>query len=404
MSQIPFAAVQNYLKQRLAPNIQDQYAKETPFLANLKKNVGIEKVNDKFLITVVKSMHSGVAAVGRGETLPTGYAPTARVEIAPKYIFTGFSVEDQDLEMARGSELSLANLMTINEEQMRAALAKQLNRMFLQNGSTNGKVGTANGAGVTSTSLTLAASTPNSDIPATKYFSPGMMIKIGSSGTAVEIASVDSDTAVTLKNARSWSNADNIFIVGPDGTASVEPDGLLAAIGSATNTFQTIDRSTNPFWKPTIFSTATIYDVDRELEKKLQDLVLQANEYGKVNALFMNRSAYNRLAADIQSLKRIVNTTDLKGGFKGLAFSGPGYDIAAVLDYDTPDGVIYGVDFDAFTLAELAPIQWLDLDGSGNVLRLQGKPTWEGFLKYYVNLGLRRSRGNFTLSAGTFTV
>jgi len=47
-------------------------------LSNVEKNVGVEKVNQNFLITVIKSMHSGVAAVDKGETLPTGEAGTTR--------------------------------------------------------------------------------------------------------------------------------------------------------------------------------------------------------------------------------------------------------------------------------------------------------------------------------------
>jgi len=400
---IPVAQIQNYLKQILAPNIEDQYAKETPLLANLKKNVGVEKINDKFLITVVKSMHSGTAAVGKTDTLPTGYAATGRLEISPKYLFTGFSVADADLETARSSEQALANLMTLNEEQMRTAHAKQMNRMFLQNGATNGLITTANGGGTNSTALVVNSSTPNADIAGTKYFAPGMFLKIGS-GSAVEISSVDSDTGVTLAAARTWANADSVYIVGPDGTTGVEPDGLLAAIGLTTNTFQTVNRSTNPWWKPNVFASATTYDAARELEQKLQKMLMQSDEYGKVSAMFMNISPYNRLVADAQSLQRIVNSVELTGGFSGLEFAAAGRKVAAVLEYDVPDGTIYGVDFKAFTLAQLSPLKWLEYDGSGTILRLSGKAIWEGFLKEYVNLGLRRARGNFALTNGTFTV
>lgn len=401
MTSIAFSTIQQYLKQKLSPRIEDQYAKETAFLANIEKNAGVEQVNENFKITVVKSMHSGVAAVGKGETLPTGQAGTTRLTIEPKFIFGGFSINDQDLEMARKSEDSLANILTANESQMRVAIAKQLNRMFLQNG--DGAITTANGSGSSSTALVVNNSTPNADIPGTKYLAEGMYIKIGS-GAAVQITSVDSDTGITLAAARSWSNSDKVYIVGPDGSTGQEPDGLKNAIGTNNNTFQGINRSTNPWWIPQIFSSAYTYDVARELENKINDMILRANEYGKIKAVFMNRSPYRRYVADLQSIQRIVNSVDLKGGFSGLEISGPGYKIAAVLDYDVADGDIAGVDFDTFTRAQLAPLQWLELDGSGNILRQQGKAVWEGFLKNYVNLGLRKSRGNFYISNGTFTV
>lgn len=403
MASIPFSAVQNYLKQILSPRIEEQYAKETPFLANLQKNVGVERINNKFLITVVKSMHSGVAAVEKGATLPTGYAATAQVEIDPSYVFVGFSVDDQDLEMARESDKALANLMTINESQMRTALAKQLNRMFFQNGSTNGLVATASASASSSTTLTINNSSPNGDITGTKYFAPGMYVVVGT-GAAVQISSVDSDNQVTLAAARSWSASDNIYIVGPDGTTGQEPTGLVNALAS-TGTFQTIARSANPWWTPTKFTTATTFaSASRALEYKLTNLAMKAREYGKIGALFGNFSAVQNYAEGLQSTQRTVNSVDLKGGFKGLAFAGPGYDVPFVTDWDCPDGYVFGVDFSSLTLAQLAPIKWLELDGSGNILRLQGKATWEGFLKYYVQLGLRRAKGNFVLSNGTFTL
>ncbi len=401
MASIAFATIQQYLKQKLSPRIEDQYAKETAFLANIEKNVGVEQVNENFKITVIKSMHSGVAAVGKGETLPTGEAATTRLTIAPKYLFAGFSINDQDLEMARKSEDSLANILTANESQMRISIAKQLNRMFLQNGT--GAITTANGSGSSSTALVVNNSTPNADIPGTKYLAAGMYIKIGSAA-AVQITSVDSDTGITLAAARSWSNADAVYIVGPDGSTGQEPDGLKNAIGTSDNEFQGIARASNPWWIPHIFGDATTYDTARELENKITDMLLKANEYGKVKAVFMNRSPYRRLVADLQSIQRIVNSVELKGGFSGLEIAGPGYKVAAVLDYDVADGELYGVDFDAFTRAQLAPLQWLELNGSGDVLRLQGKAVWEGFLKHYVNLGLRKAKGNFAIKAGTFTI
>jgi hypothetical protein len=397
---IPLSAVTNYLKQKLAPNIQDQYAKTTPFLANVKKNIGVEIANNQFIITVIQSIHSGVAAIGRGETLPTGYAATNRVTIAPKFLFVGFSVEDQDLQMARSNDLALANLMTINEDQMRTAYAKQLNRMFLDG---RGVIATANGAGSGSTTVNVNASTPNGDFIPTKYLAPGMYVKIGS-GAAVQVASVVSTTQFTIQAARSWSSSDNIVIVGPDGSTGQEPDGgLFNALATTNNTFQGIDRTANSWWIPQTFTTATDYTTtSRKLEFQLEDLILQCNEYGKVNSMFMNRKAYKRLANDLQSIQRIVGSVELEGGFKGLAFAGPGYDVAAVMDYDVPDGVIYGVDFSSFTQVQLAPLDWLELDGTGNILRLQGKATWEGFLRSYINLGLRQAKSNFALTGGTF--
>ncbi len=403
MASIPFAAVQNYLKQVLSPRIEDQYAKETALLANLKKNVGVEKINNQFLITVVTGMHSGVAAVGKGDTLPSGYAATKQLTITPAYVFVGFSVDDQDLEMARGSELSLANLMTINESQMRTALAKQLNRMFFQNGTTNGVIATASGSGSSATALVLNNSTPNGDIAGSKYMVPGQYVIVGTGTTVNQISAVNSDTSVTLASAQSWNNGDSIYLVGPTGTESVEPTGLVGAL-SPTGTFQGIARSANAWWIPTNFTTTTTYaSASRALEFKLTNLAQKAREYGKLSAMFGNVSAVENYAEGLQNIQRVVDSAPLEGGFEGLAFKGPGYKIPFVTDWDCADGYVFGVDFSSLTIAELAPIKWLELDGSGNILRLQGKATWEGFLKYYVQLGLRRAKGNFILSNGTFS-
>ncbi|MEO0225054.1 MAG: hypothetical protein ABIL76_08205, partial [candidate division WOR-3 bacterium] len=189
--------VQKYLKEVLAPNVEAQYSKETPFLAMLPKNAGVEKdVNGRFYIVVRKYRSGGVAAVGEGENLPSGPLTPEKLSLNPKWIFAGFQVTDQVLEAMKGNIRAIANYMVEAEESVRDAIAKLENRAFLQNG--DGTVGKAASDGTNSTTLTLAVSSPNGDIsePALHYLAPGMTIKIGT-GSPVQVVDITDGVTVT---------------------------------------------------------------------------------------------------------------------------------------------------------------------------------------------------------------
>lgn len=398
--------VQKYLKEVLAPNVEAQYSKETPFLAMLPKNAGVEKdVNGRFYIVVRKYRSGGVAAVGEGENLPSGSLTPEKLSLSPKWIFAGFQVTDQVLEAMKGNIRAIANYMVEAEESVRDAIAKLENRAFLQNG--DGTVGKAASDGTNSTTLTLAVSSPNGDIsePALHYLAPGMTIKIGT-GSPVQVVDITDGVTVTLAAQRTWAANDPVKIVGPDGSVGVEPDGLFSLIATTNNTVQGIDRTTNAWFVPHVYSTATTYNTDRQLEMRIEEMLLRAAPYGNFKnfAIFVNRSAYKRLAKDIMSIQRVVNEVELTGGFSALNFAVRGKNIPVIYDWDVPDGVVYGVNFDALTLAELAPLQWLQFDSQGNILRLSGKAVYEGYLKHYVNLGLRNAKSHFAITNGIFTV
>lgn len=400
------SVIQKYLKEVLAPNVEAQYSKETPFLAMLPKNAGVEKdVNGRFYIIARKYRMGGVAAVGENENLPSGDLSPEKLSLNAKWIYGGFRVTDQVLEAMKSGVRAIATYMSEAEDSLRDALAKLENRCFLQNG--DGTVATTAAAGTSTTTLVLAASTPNGDIndPAIQYFAPGMTIKIGTNAP-VQVVNVVDGVTLTISTAQTWSSGASVKIVGPDGTTGVEPDGLLDLIAKTNNTVQGIDRTTNAWFVPHVFSTATTYNTDRQLERKVVEMLLKATPYGtfKNFAIFVNRSAYARLAKDIQAVQRVVNEVELPLGFSALNFAVRGKNIPVIYDWDVPDGVVYGVNFDGLTLAELAPLTWLQFDAQGNILRLSGKATYEGYLKHYVNLGLRNAKSHFAITNGTFVV
>jgi hypothetical protein len=75
-----------------------------------------------------------------------------------------------------------------------------------------------------------------------------------------------------------------------------------------------------------------------------------------------------------------------------------------MLDFDTWDGYVQFVDFDALTIAEMsAPFVWLEADAHGGILKRSSsnRTIWEGTLKYYYNLVGKKFKSMGRLRAKT---
>jgi hypothetical protein len=105
----------------------------------------------------------------------------------------------------------------------------------------------------------------------------------------------------------------------------------------------------------------------------------------------MNQTLYRKYGVLLTALKKTADLKEvLSGGWKGLDFMGG--DASVMLDYDCPDGHVYDIDPKAFTIAQLAPINWLDR-GDG-ILRRVDYATWQGVLKWYGNFCVKNVRAN----------
>lgn len=368
------------LKKVIAPAIQRQLFKETVLLDKIKKNSGIIRMpNNTFYIPMQVGHHSGIYSVAEGAQILKGEAKYAQPYVSAKYTFGSFEITDQAIEAANDSMAAVATIVNENTMSLKTALRKELNRII--HGDGTGTLTLANGAGVGSTTLI---------VDSTEHLREGGQIVVGAGGTRT-IATVDSETQVTLTAVATWADNAVITRAGAD-----EGMGLKGAIddGDYVATIQNITRASNPY--------AVSYTDDTSEQLNENDLItawLKAKKYGNPKVLLMNEVLFQRYGSLLTSLKRSADLKEvLSGGWKGLDFMGG--DGAVMLDYDTPNGFVQVVDFDALTIGEMTPVSWLDR-GAGALTKVPDYAKWEGTMRYYWNLIVKNFRANSRLSNKT---
>jgi len=397
---ITISDISNILQKIIAPRIEEQLPTETIWYDMLSRNSGVTPMaNNTFYITLRTARHSGIAAVTEGAKLTSGKPSWSQANVPAKYVFGTFDISDQAIESAKGDPGALANILVEQSAALRTDFARDLNRMFFFDGS--GVLAKTAASASSSTTLTLvnwaglAYNAANAAIMPTKWLAPGMNIRIGS--VSATIASVDSDSQVTLTAAKSWNAGDAVTKADGDGNATDEPMGARGIVddGTVVATLQGISRSTNPWWKAYVDSASAAL-----AESDIVNAYLKAKEYGNPRFIFMNYLLFKKYGTLLTSYKKTVDTKEvLTGGWYGVDFAAGAGKVAVVLDYDCPDQEVHIIDPDSLTLAQLTPLTWLDR-GDG-ILRRVDYATWQGVLRWYGNLVVKCVKANAKMTNKT---
>ena len=95
--------------------------------------------------------------------------------------------------------------------------------------------------------------------------------------------------------------------------------------------------------------------------------------------------------------KRVIDNMELNGGFRAISYNG----IPIVADRFCPEGTMYLLNTDDFTLHQLCDWQWL-ADDDGKVLKqVPGKPVYTATLVKYADLICARPNGQGVLTGIT---
>ena len=384
--------ISNILKKVIAPAIEDVLPKKTIFYDMLQKNRGVTPMgNNTFYITMRTGRHSGIAAIAEGATLPSGKPAYSQASVSAKYVFGTFDITDQVLESAKNNVGALVNYMTQQTQDLKDDFAKELNRCFFGRGDEIIAYANAN---ATSTTLTLKPfASVNTDISGTEYLAAGQKILVGAD--TATIASVDSDTQVTLASAITYATNDAIKKADGDGASADEPMGIDGIIddGTLAPTLQGITRASSPWYNSYVERTAEALSLT-----KMETAYAKALKYGSPKIVLMNTTLWKKYGNLLESYKRTANMKEiLSAGWAGLEFMGG--QATVVMDTDCPDGKVYFIDPTSISIAQLTPISWVDR-GDG-VLRRVDYAAWQGVLRWYGNLAAINPRANSKLEAKT---
>jgi len=381
MANANLTTIDPILTKIIHPVLQRLMAKKVIFLDKIKKNVRTTIANNTIYISAAHQYHSGFYFVAEGTQPKVGRGAYIQPSAPMKYGFMTYGFTDQALTLAaKQGKQAIAGTFDAEFETGLITARKHMNRIF--HGVGDGKLCLANGLGSSSTALTVdGCPSVGGQGRHTKFLAPGQHINIGTA--EAEISTVDSNTAVTLVAAKTWSDNDVVTLLN-----DAEPMGIAGHIDDGDNvaTYQGLSRTTYPILKAQVDDT-----VEALTEADMIAVVLKALEFGDgPDVGLCNQDLWQKYGALLLSLKRSVDMKDLIGGWKGLSLNVGSKEISIICDYDTWDGYVQFPRFAGFTIAEASDMwEWMaGYDGKGDVLRRSpdGRTDWEGTQKWYMNL------------------
>ena len=385
--------------------IHEQIYQENILMNNILRNVahtqGVASAassstiggGGKFL-TVHYGRNVGSAAGTEFMTLPTaGKQAYKQANIPMKYNVHQIAVTDVSLRASEGKKELLVSVLEAEYEGAKMDMARQITRQAY--GIGTGEICKVNVDPTTGT--TVDFDTPMIGKNPTDYIEAGNLLRFG--GTAGTVATVDSITdgntieidatvaaiadndAVYIAQSATQSNKDN------------EMMGLKGMIDDGTNvaTLEGLARSSNLFWKSSVASNSgTLRNLTDAL---LHTTWIASKKFGKTKYILTSPDVISTYGQTLTAVRRYANADmKLNGGFEGLDFNG----IPMVSDIDCPYSEAFFVDPSVISIEDLAPISFLDRDGS-KLYRSSTTPVWNATLTYYANFAISAPNKQATL-------
>ncbi len=200
--------------------------------------------------------------------------------------------------------------------------------------------------------------------------------KITVSGTTLTTTSVPANSIVTIQG--SYNN---------------EITGLGAIFGSNT-TLYGLTKANHSWLTPyTLTSAGTLTEV--MIQTAIDKIEEQSG--GQINFIVCSWGVRRALQALLSTNKRFIDTVELAGGFKALSYNG----IPVVADRFCPDGTMYLLNTNDFTLHQLCDWQWLEGDDGKVLKQVANKPVYTATLVKYADLICARPNGQGMISGIT---
>lgn len=348
----------------------------SPFFSAIEKNTtGV--VGKDVRMTVVRGNADSVYACAEDAALPAPYKNRYLEIAAPlKNIYGTIEVSDKALRASRDSSGAFVNLVNAEMEGLISSAKFNFQRMLYGDGDgTLCSVHSVSGAVVTADVV--------------KDWFKGMCVDVlGESGDVISgniglhIISVDRAAGtVTLSAAPTGTfTGGRIILHNAEGN---ELTGLNAIFNA--DTLYGYDKEDEPYFAP----YQVEFDEDDVLtEERLTDILdyMEENFNSKINMILCSYATRKKIAALIAGNMRVVNTIDAHTGIGVVTVN----EVPVHADRFCPDGVIYFVNTEDFTLSQLCDWEWLE-DEDGKILKqVPGKAAYSATLVKYAELICKR--------------
>ena len=395
------------LKEVVLPYIRDNFPKESILLDQMKRNVDVEQINDEFVAPVYTSRHGGVTNMandGNNVNAATGRVGS-RGTVPVEIVSAAFNISKLAIDASASKNLAVESALTSQANSLAIDFGRHVNRQLYGDGvgvitkarATGGSAGAALAAVETVDASvddgrvldkygTINSSGGVAEISPTKYVANGQILGVGTAAAAVGTVSSYDGTSITFTANTAIAANDAIYILdgsgGGAGTSEFLGVGAAVSSTTGTSTYAGLARSTQG-WTPQ-FGSAN----EALTQKRMEDTYLAATEYASKTdkyIILVNKTLFGKYGQILTSMRRVVNESDLLGGWTGLEFAAGGSRVGVFLDYDVPDGEVIVLNLDTWTITQVSEVDWME-DPGGSLLRLENQIRYQAVMVWFANV------------------
>lgn len=394
MATTTMATVDNILKEVYENGgVNDQLQSEVTAIKRVENSSeGVtHEVGGKYVRFPVRTQRNqGIGARNENEALPIPRTQSyASAQVKLKYLYGAMELTGQTFELANSNPQAFASALDSEVNGLKEGLLKDLGRQVY--GSNKGVMATATAGGSTTTFLLPDAQA--------QYLEIGMFVDINQSNDTVRVADVvitnitsaAGTTTVTFSPAAGAATVAGDYIV-RDNSLNKEISGFESIVQNS-GVLYNIDPAVTPVWTANVDSNA---GVNRALTEGLMiNMVdsIRKRGGGVPTVIFaglgVRRSYFNLLVQQ----RRITNTQDFAGGFKGLEFNVGAASIPLIEDVDARPNTMYFINEKQLKVYEAGDWSFMDRDGSKWQRVITSAGTFDAFdaiLFKYMELGTHR--------------
>lgn len=360
--------------------VRKQINDSCKLVAQAMKNTS-DFVGRRAVIPCQMTRNTGVGSRLEGEVMPSAGNQGTVTQIVPLRSHYGrIRFTRQVISRMQSDRGAFVRAVQFEMDGIKADAARDYNRQAW--GTSNGVIATC-GTTNANTTVQLSTSTPESILVT---LAEGKKVDIGTVANPQLIAAARTITAVDLVNATitidgaavTTTSSHFVFNQGAGGNGANQREltglqtmildgGTLFGISGTTYFQWTSIAERNGSTAATVPMTG---GTSRPLSENLvsKAMMRAENRSGKrANQLWAEDGVYRYAANLLSAQKRFVNTLELTGGTKGLAFAVDGDDTPLIRDRDCPPNQMFGVSTEDLT--EYVDEDWSFEDLDGNVLQ-----------------------------------
>lgn len=388
---VTIANADNALKSIYLDVVSEQLNYNTnPFLAKIKQSTNDVWGKEVRKLAVV-GINGGIGAGTEDGNLPSSVGNEYKQFVAPlKNLYGTIEISDKAVRASENNAGAFVNLLNAEMDGLVKASSFNLDRMLF-----------GNGTGILATIVNIDRGCLYLD--STKNLAEGMVLDFFQP-TGQIISSICGRKVSNVNRAEKYIEVTGDYIdltTLPQGSTITiqnskdkEITGINALFDDRAYLLYGLNKEENPWMKPYIKNY-----IGEISEIAIQTAIdsIEENSGSSINFIVCSWGVRRALQKVLAANNRNIDTMELAGGYKAMSYNG----IPIVVDRFCPEGTMYLLNTDDFTLHQLCDWQWL-ADDDGKVLKqVAGKPVYTATLVKYAELICSRPNGQGMISGIT---